>query len=462
MSHELAKLARNLRAGLRLALFLPVARLAFRIDLAQLLLLFVVSAVLDIGTDRIRQGPEAQFSWFGAGGEFFSAGLLLLSAAGIALAFRQQALALAIPVLALAAYPVVQIVHALPDVLLQTGSLPDGLRFGDAFDIALTVWVFALFVRVVAVSLVPMRSRRWLRALSGGMLLAVPIAIAPALAPTEPWWRPATALADGRFPNPASEPVLGAQQALLDDALGNLDDDRPGDTDLYFVGFAGDARNDAYRLDMLDAQRTMDDRWGTQGRSIALVNSPATLLETPMATVTHLRETLREVASAINTDEDVVMLYLTGPSDREGTLDVAMPPLELAPLAPTVLRALLDESGIHWRIVVVSACHAGRFVEALGDDYTLVMSAGAEGSAAGCGVGATSTDFGAALFGDALAHADSLGEGFEAALTGAGGDPGNADAPSRSGARLFVGPAMAEKLKELDRGRASRRAGQTI
>ena len=41
MMHELVNLGRNLVAGLRLALFLPVSRLAFRIDVVQLLLLFV-------------------------------------------------------------------------------------------------------------------------------------------------------------------------------------------------------------------------------------------------------------------------------------------------------------------------------------------------------------------------------------------------------------------------------------
>ena len=40
--HSLANLLRNLRAGLRLAAFLRVERLQFRIDLPQLLLLFAV------------------------------------------------------------------------------------------------------------------------------------------------------------------------------------------------------------------------------------------------------------------------------------------------------------------------------------------------------------------------------------------------------------------------------------
>ena len=61
---------------------------------------------IDVGGDWVRYGPDARFSWFGAGSEFFGAGVLLLTAALLALAFRQRALALAIPVLVLAAFPV--------------------------------------------------------------------------------------------------------------------------------------------------------------------------------------------------------------------------------------------------------------------------------------------------------------------------------------------------------------------
>jgi len=84
--HHIANLVRNLVAGLRLAIFLPVSRLAFRIDLVQLLLLLAVSAAIDIGVDWARFGADGYFSWFGLGNEFFGAGLLLVTAALLALA----------------------------------------------------------------------------------------------------------------------------------------------------------------------------------------------------------------------------------------------------------------------------------------------------------------------------------------------------------------------------------------
>ena len=111
LRHHFANLGRNLAAGLRLVLLLPVSRLRFRVDLVQLLLLLVVSALIDIGIDWVRYGAEGYFTWFGLGNEIFGAGLLLITAAILALAFGQREFVLALPVLVLAGFPLLQIVR---------------------------------------------------------------------------------------------------------------------------------------------------------------------------------------------------------------------------------------------------------------------------------------------------------------------------------------------------------------
>jgi len=447
MNHQLSSLGLNLRAGLRVATFRRVTRLDFRIGLAEILLLLVVSALLDFAGDWLHYGPGGQIWWFGAGAELFGAGSLLVCAAVLSLGLRRAWLALAIPVIALSAYPIIQIAHA---VSVAIPALPDAFEdVRTVFDFAVILWGLAVLTRVVAVALAPDARSVWPRAIAGGLLLALPLFFSGQLMPNASWWRGSGAAdIDSQYPNPASEPVLAAQQTLLDDALAAIEDARSGQPDLYFIGFAGDAHDDAYRADVLAAQKTMDERWDTRGRSIALVNAPATLLELPMATVTHLRETLKELAAAINVDEDVVMIYLAGPGDKEGSLGVSMPPLELAQLSPATLRSLLDEAGIRWRVVVVSACNAEAFVDALEDVETLVMTPGGA-SADACRHDADSTALGKALFGDALAAGDSLGKAIETVR-------------DRTGARLSMGPAITEKLRALDRGRAARRAGQTI
>ena len=101
----LGSLSCNLEAGFRLAVLMPVRRLSFRIDVAQLLWLFLLSAGMDFISDWVRYGPDAYFSWYGVGNEIYSGGMLMLLAALLALAFRQRALMLAIPVLALSSRP---------------------------------------------------------------------------------------------------------------------------------------------------------------------------------------------------------------------------------------------------------------------------------------------------------------------------------------------------------------------
>ena len=70
------------RAGLRLALFVPVTRLAFRIDVVA-----AAAAVRAVGARSTSAptgsatAPTRYFSWFGAGNELFAAGLMLLSVA---------------------------------------------------------------------------------------------------------------------------------------------------------------------------------------------------------------------------------------------------------------------------------------------------------------------------------------------------------------------------------------------
>ena len=237
MRYQLDSLRRNLVAGLRLACFLPVTRLAFRIDVAQLLLLFLFSALIDIGGDWFRVGELREFSPLGAGTELYSGALVLLTSALLALFFRQRMLALAIPVIVLAAVPAAQALHFLP-VILRAESLPATWALWLA-DNVLTLWTVMILIRGVAVAFAPPPAYYWLPAIGGGLLLAAPIWLSPNIAPNDPWWREAgehAAAASGM--SAGSEAVLATQNTLLDHALADLEDERPGVTDLYFVGFA--------------------------------------------------------------------------------------------------------------------------------------------------------------------------------------------------------------------------------
>src|SRR5207302_9956082 len=101
--HQLVELVRNLRAGARVAFLMPVRKLDFRIGLPEIVMLFMIAALLDFANDWLRYGPDAYFSLYGGGSELFSAALLLLICAALALLFREHALIMALPVIVLSA-----------------------------------------------------------------------------------------------------------------------------------------------------------------------------------------------------------------------------------------------------------------------------------------------------------------------------------------------------------------------
>ena len=458
----LADLARNLRAGLRLAFFLRVTRLDFRIGVPALVALLLLSAVVDIGIDFVRYGEGGAFSWLGVAGETYAAGAVLLVAAVLASLFRQPALALALPTVVFASYPPIQALHVAP--VLAERWLPAGGVLSGWQDEALLAWTIAVFVRAVAVALAPVRPLRWPRAILGALALLAPLWFGSTFAPDVPWWR-ADGADDGAaygYPNPGSEAVMEVQKVLLDEALAGLDEARPGVTDLYFIAFAA-GESDALRSDVLSAVEVMDERWATDGRSVALVNHRGSVLEQPMATMSNLRETLAELQEVLDPNEDVVMLYVAGKGAPGGSVEVALPPFALAPLTPPGVRRMLDDAGVRWRIIVVTACYSGAWLEALAGDTTLVMTAtDAQSAGAGCTLGSDGTAFGKALFGGGMTEADTVDGAFELARKLVAGEAARAGEAAAGAPQMVIGPAMAGKLQELERGRAARRASRSV
>lgn len=453
MGHALANLVRNLRAGLRLACFLRVDRLAFRIDLAQAVLLFALSALIDIAGDYLRVAPPREFVLAGAGAELYSGALLAFGAVIVAIAVRQREAALAIVVIVLSALPLVQALHYVPWILARDS---DATEAGVLTDYFFLTWIILLLIRSVAISFSPPPTYLWLRAILGGLLVATPIWFGDAIYSSQSWWRNAgesTAPAASSGLTAGSEAVLAAQTYLLDNALTGLEDERNGETDLYFVGFAPYGRNDAFRENLESAQQAMDARWGTKGRSILLMNSPRTLVTAPFATVTYLRETLDEIGAIINPEEDVVMLYLAAPAVRDGGLAAEQPPLSLVELGPTGLKQLLDDAGIKWRIIVVSACQSGSFVEPLADEHTLVITDAAVGQPTfGCDGRTPAGLFGESFFTHGLGKLGSFDAAFETAKQAMAAREAAAGYAPAAVPQWSMGSEMAAKIKSL-RGR---------
>ena len=457
----LRDLGRNLAWGWRIPFGLPVTRLDFRIGVPQLLALFAFSALIDIGVDWVQRDPDAAFTMQGLVGEVFFGGILMLLATLLARAFRQPDYALALPVIVLASEWPLQVARALGGPLSQLDFFGETVRGQSIF----TLWTLFWLWRSSAVSLAPPRPHYGLRSVVAAAVLMSPMWLFTPLLPEVSWWSSdSTAEArDTRYPSPASEEALAAQPRLLEKALGDLEDERPGVTDLYFVGFAPDAAEDVFRKDIVAARDLFDERFDTDGRSVALINNPRTVLDTPLATVSNLRETLNEVGATIDRDDDVVVVFLESHGGRDYRLTAEFPPLELDELSPQMLREMLDEAHIKWRIVIVSACYSGGYVEPLKDENTLIMTASAANRTSfGCGTDSDATFFAEALFRQALHFEDSFVKAFEQARTSIAEREKKENVSPPSDPQLYIGRAMADKLPRLEGALRARRAGGNI
>lgn len=164
-------------------------------------------------------------------------------------------------------------------------------------------------------------------------------------------------------------------------------------------------------VDYFDA--LMATRFGAGQRTLPLINAPDTVDADPLATLSNLRAAVAGIAAKMDRKEDVLMLFLTSHGSEDHQLYVGLDPLVLDQIRPQDLRAVLDDAGIRWRVVVVSSCYSGGFVDALRDAHTLVItSARSDRTSFGCGVDSDITWFGRAFLTDALNQTTDLAQAF--------------------------------------------------
>ena len=444
------ELRRNLLAGLRLAVLRPVALLDFRVSVPQFLALAVFGALCASLVDLAILGSGAQFNSAGIGGHVRDTALLLLLCWLLALWLRAPAATLALPVVFLSAgwFPDL----AFAGILAAPASLSvfRGSQYTTLWWVVLA-WSLVVAWRSIGVIVQAGGHHGLVKRVVAVTVLFGGILVTALVFPAQRLWeeRSAEAVEEAgaeKLPRVESEEVLAAQPRLLFEALTGLEEREAGKSNMYFVGFAGDAAQDVFRNDMESAQEVVDAQLGTEGRSVVLINSPKTVLDAPLATVTNLQASLSTLGRLIDAEEDIVFLYLSSHGTADHRLFVNFPPLRLQQLTPPALHRMLQESGIKWKVVIVSACYSGGFVEPLKDPYTLVItSSRADRASFGCDNASDFTYFGQAFFQEALKKTSSFIDAFELARA-AIAERERAEGLTPSEPQIHVGDAIRGKL----------------
>ncbi len=442
----------SIREGLRLAFFQEPARHERNAPAASwsLLVTLVCAGVLPaFAIGLVRWGSKVSFSPGALPGVLFVLPVLTLAAWALArlagktddtLRLLTAFLSLAIPI-ELAA----SIFEATSGERLATVAM----RWSEARlpDRVAALWL-ALAAVVAAVRILRVPKRRWLPAtLLGVALVGVPLCV---VYREDTLWYPAfdenrTAEIE-RFNALRNEDVFYLQPRLLERQLATLQRGRRGIVDLYFIGVAAYAPQDVFMKEVHSVARLFEERFDTKGRSLMLINNPATVRETPIASPTSLRLALQRVGEVMDRDEDILFLFITSHGSKEHETSFDFYPMQFNPLDPRRLKEMLDGAGIQRRVLVISTCYSGAFVDALKDERTLVISASApDRNSFGCSNEAEFTYFGKAYFDEALRRTYSFTEAFDIAKQAIAERERNAHYPG-SEPMMFAGDAIRAQL----------------
>ncbi len=446
-----AALRENLRAGARLAFFQRVTPAEYIATAEAFIALVLMELLLQLVFDMAGTGLQGQFNYDALPQALLFVPLTLLL--GVAAAHRagDRSLMLALPVALVAAGLVISLAGGAMGVLLQHEIIVVAAKHWRWLFYVQMAWWCAIIVFAMGRFL----PQRWLHsarlAVLGVALLAAPLLWLP----SHHLWGPVDDVeaqaVNEKFSALADEKGFYAQQDLLARALSTLQAERPGIVDVYTLTAGLYANEDVFMKEVKLIDRLLRQRFDAQGRAMTLINNAKTVHDTPLASATSLATALKHIGGLMNVEEDVLVMYVSSHGSQQHELAVDFWPLRLQPIDPPALKKALDESKIKWKVLVVSACYSGGFVEPLQDEHTLIITASsATKTSFGCGHESDATYLATALFDEALRKTHSFETAFEAARK-AIRTREQAQGHEPSEPQMFVGAAIREKLLQLEK-----------
>ena len=240
------------------------------------------------------------------------------------------------------------------------------------------------------------------------------------------------------------ERIYVRQEQLVLAAVEAVRPSVPNEEEIFFVGFASHDAQNVFANEVRHVAALFRDKLGSDGRSVILVNSRETVQQLPIANGHNLGAVLRGVAARMG-PEDILFLHLTSHGSSDHRFAVNFANLRLHDITAAELGGIVAGARLPWRVVVVSACYSGGYVEPLKSPRALVIVASrADRMSFGCEHGREYTYFGEAFYRDSLVGVDFVAAFENARAIVAARERREQHTPSEP--QLWIGAEMAEKL----------------
>jgi len=410
-------LMHNVWYGTRFALFIPTPLWQFKFGFLQLGLLLTLSFFLQFTYDFIDTSPNNIFNIYGLTYQATLYLLFFISVAIIARIENDIASIVNIMTVFLAFAPAVWSISLIVHWLAGKQTWFDSTETIWAIFYLYLIWYLAIIFRCIVKYYHTTTCRAIVLVSIYGAINYIPLFQLPQ---QSLWYLDNSAQLNSIDGEPKKninvEDTFYRQRNLIKQETDRLLPERAGLTDLYFLGLAGYAREDVFMNEVILAKELFDNRFDTRERSLLLINNSETVEEIPLANAHNLELAVMALAETMNTAEDILFLALTSHGSEDHKLSIDYYPLYMNDISPRKIKTILDKAGIKWRVIVISACYSGGFIEPLIDENTLIMTASDKDKKSfGCGHDGDYTYFGEALFGKHLRRERNFSTAFYAA-----------------------------------------------
>ena len=206
------------------------------------------------------------------------------------------------------------------------------------------------------------------------------------------------------------------QRDLIDAQVARFPDEPSTGARVYFLGFAGNGKERVFAEEIKLAAQRVGDKFGSTHRTVLLLNDRRDFTTWPLASTSSLKYAIDALAGVMNLEEDVLFIALSSHGWKNATIEVANEGMTSQSLRARTVARFLEEAGIRWKVVVVSACYSGTFVEPLADNHSIVITAASRSRTSfGCSDTRDLTYFGESFYRDALPVSAHLRDAFEKA-----------------------------------------------